>query len=105
MPEMANKEKPATQEAPGSKEVKGLPRMKTTKKLLKNWYYILGLLFGLSLFYTGISRISSGIRELRLSDQYAGHYANVGVLYVQLGLILMITLAVLITYSLTKHKK
>ena len=79
--------------------------MSIINTILKVWPYIFGLLFGITLFYFGISRISIGISSLRITDTYTAHFANVGLLYVQISLLILIALTIGITYSLAKHKK
>jgi hypothetical protein len=67
--------------------------------------YIIGLFFGVILFYIGKTRISSGISTLRISDSYTSHYMNVGLLYVQISTLILIFIAIGITYSLMKKNK
>jgi hypothetical protein len=74
-------------------------------KLLKVWYYFIGFIVGIILFYFGKSRISMGISSIRISDQYTAHFMNVGLLYIQISLLILIALTIGITYSLTKSKK
>ena len=79
--------------------------MSVINKILKVWYYIFGLIIGIILFYLGTSRISMGISSIRISDPYTSHFMNVGLLYIQISLLILIALAVIITFSLAKYKK
>jgi uncharacterized membrane protein len=74
-------------------------------KILKVWWSIFGLIVGIFLFYAGVSRISTGINSIRISDYYMAHFMNVGLMYIQLSLLIFIAFAIIITYSLTKKKK
>jgi len=73
-------------------------------KILKIWWGVFGLIVGVSLFYVGISRISMGINSIRISDYYTAHFMNVGLMYIQLALLILIAFAIMITYSLTKKQ-
>lgn len=79
--------------------------MEFINKIFQNWYYFFGFIVGISLFFFGKLRISGGISSIRVSDQYTAHYMSVGLLYVQISLLILIALAIGITYSLTKSKK
>ena len=79
--------------------------MSIINKILKVWYYILGLIVGITLFYLGTSRISMGINSVKISDPYVAHFMNVGLMYVQISVLILIALTIVITYSLTKYKK
>jgi hypothetical protein len=79
--------------------------MLVINKILKIWYYIFGLIIGIILFYFGISRISMGISSVRINDTYTAHFMDVGLLYIQISLLILIALAIKITSSLTKYKK
>lgn len=76
--------------------------MSVIKKILANWYYIIGLLIGLDLFYTGITRISLSRSLIIISDPEVAHFMGVGILYVELSLIILIVFTIGITLSLTK---
>lgn len=71
-------------------------------KILKIWYCIFGLVVGLSLFYFGNSRVSMGIAFVE--DPYVAHSMSVGLMYIQISLLILLALAVVITYSLIKNK-
>ena len=77
--------------------------MSFINKIFQVWYYILGFIAGIILFYFGKSRISMGISST--TDQYTAHFMNVGLLYIQLSLLILIVLTIGITYSLTSSKK
>jgi len=79
--------------------------MSFIKKILQTWHYILGFIVGIIIFYLGTTRISLGISGLRISDPYTAHFMNTGLLYINIGLLILIALAIGITYSLTKSKK
>lgn len=79
--------------------------MSVINKILKNWYYILGILFGLYLFFAGRDRITNGILPLMISDPSSFHILNKGILYAELGLIIMTMFTLGIAYSLIKFKK
>jgi len=74
--------------------------MSVINKLFKVWHYILGFFIGLILFFFGKSRISMGISAIRLSDAYTSHFMNVGLLYLQIGVLLLIAFSIFITLSL-----
>jgi uncharacterized membrane protein len=74
-------------------------------KILKVWWSIFGLIVGISLFYFGVSRISTGINSISISDYYTAHFMNVGLMYIQLALLILIVFAIMITYSLTKKQR
>ena len=67
--------------------------------------YLFGLVFGISLFIFGIFRISMGISSVRMTDAYTAHVMNVGLLYVNISLLILIAITVMITYSLVKHEE
>ena len=76
-------------------------------KVLKVWYYLFGLIVGITLFYVGLIRIESGIEILRALGEdfhFFVHYVEVGVLYIKISLLILIVLAVAITYSLANKK-
>ena len=77
--------------------------MSFINKILQVWYYVFGFIVGITLFYFGKSRISMGISST--TDQYTAHFMNVGLLYIQISLLILITLTIGITYSLTKSRK
>jgi len=79
--------------------------MSFINRIFQVWYYIFGFIVGITLFYFGKSRISMGISSIRISDQYTAHFMNVGLLYIQISLLILIALTIGITYSLTKSKK
>ena len=89
--------------------------MSVINKISKVRYYVSGLSVGLILFYavilfyTGTSRISMGIHSVRIVDQYTAHFMNVGLMYVQTSLLILIALTIaltiIITYFLAKYKK
>lgn len=76
--------------------------MSIIKKISQNTHYILGIIFGISLFFIGKFRISTGLNSI--SDPNLIHYTNTGLLYIQISLLILVALAVGITYSLTKSK-
>jgi len=73
-------------------------------KILKVWWSIFGLIVGIFLFYFGVLRISIGINYIGISDYYMAHFMNVGLMYIQLALLILIAFAIIITYSLTKKQ-
>lgn len=79
--------------------------MSITNRVLKIWHYIFGAIFGVILFYLGLSRISTGIRSIRATDAYTAHFMNVGLIYIYLSLLILIFLTIIITHSLTTHKE
>ncbi|MCK4650226.1 hypothetical protein KAT36_03250 [Candidatus Pacearchaeota archaeon] len=79
--------------------------MSLINKILHVWYYFFGFVVGIILFYLGKSRISMGISSIRISDPYTSHFMNVGLLYVQISLLVLIALTIGFTYSLAKYKK
>ena len=81
------------------------PNMSFIKKIFQVWHYVFGIIVGITLFYVGKSRISMGISSIRISDQYTAHFMNVGLLYIQISLLILIAITIAITYSLTKSKK
>jgi len=72
------------------------------RKIFNNIGSILGLLAGAIIFYTGISRISTGINSIRLSDSYVAHFMNVGIIYIYISLLILLAFTIKITYSLGK---
>lgn len=78
--------------------------MSVIDKILKVWYYIFGLLIAIILIYVGMIRISMGINFIRISDPFTAHFMNVGLLYLQIGMFLLVGLAIILTYTLTRHK-
>lgn len=63
---------------------------------------IFGVFVGIVLIIVGWNRISMGISSIRISDAYTAHFMNVGLLYLFLALIILIFLAIKITYSFKK---
>lgn len=63
---------------------------------------ILILVWALGLFFFGISRINSGI--FYITDSYAKHFANVGLLYINWAILLLIFFFVLWIIKLYKRK-
>lgn len=71
-------------------------------KVFQAWYYILGFLAGIMLFYFGKSRISLGISSIRVSDPYTAHFMSKGLLYLQLSLLILVVVSISITMILAK---
>jgi hypothetical protein len=74
------------------------------KPILKNLkiYDIFSVFVGIVLFIIGRNRISMGISSIRISDAYTAHFMNVGLLYIFLAFLILILLAIKITYTFNK---
>ncbi len=60
--------------------------------------YFFPFFVGITVFYIGTVRISSGIDSIRITDTFTANYMDPGLMYIQIGLLILIG----VTFGLTR---
>ena len=71
-----------------------------TKRFLKVFGVILGLILVTGLLYFGTYRVNFGLALL--NDPFIAHYAKIGLIYLHIGYLLLIAIAVVVTTLVTR---